>query len=92
LFYRVNFIGSREYACVPGLDLLFHLNSNLPVVFDHALLVLLAVEVLPARLRRTIFEENSTVFTVKFLAHLYNRLLIKKYMQSLLLIVKKLKK
>ena len=76
---RMNFIWSREYACISGLDLLFHLNSDLSVVLDHTLLVLLTVKVFSASLRGTIFEEDSTVFTVKFLAHLYNRPLDQKY-------------
>jgi len=74
-----NFIWSREYTCIPGLDLLLHLNSDLSVVLDHALLVLLTVKVFSASLRGTIFEEDSTVFAVKFLAHLYNRPLDQKY-------------
>jgi hypothetical protein len=62
------------HAVVPGLDIFFHLDSNLPVVFDHPLLVLLAVEVFAPSLGRAVLEEDAAVLAVKFLAHNYNRM------------------
>lgn len=62
-----------NHAVIPGLDVFLHLDSNLAVVFDHALLVLLAVEVLPSGLRRAVLQEDAAVLAVKLLAHNYNR-------------------
>lgn len=62
------------HAVVPGLDVFFHLDSNLSVVLDHPLLVLLAVEVFAASLGRAVLEEDAAVLAVKLLAHNYNRL------------------
>ncbi len=36
--------------------------------------MLLAVEMLPSGLGRAVFEKDAAIFTVKFLAHNYNRL------------------
>lgn len=62
------------HATIPGLDILLHLHSNLPVMFDHPLLMLLAVEVLASRLGGAVLEEDAAVLAVKLLAHNYNRL------------------
>lgn len=62
------------HATIPGLDILLHLHSNLAVMFNHPLLMLLAVEVFASRLGRAVLEEDAAVFTVKLLAHNYNRL------------------
>jgi hypothetical protein len=69
-------VGSGHDAGVSGLNLLFHLHSNLPEVFDESLFVLLAVRMLAAGLGRAVLQEDSAVFAVKLLAHLYNRPII----------------
>ena len=65
---------SSYHAVIACLDIFFHLNSYLSVVFDHSLFVFLSIEVFAPGLGWTVLEEDAAVLAVKFLTHNYNRL------------------
>lgn len=58
-----------DHTHIPGFDLFLHLDPYLTIVLDHSLFVFLAVEVFSSSLRRTVLQEDPTVFAVKLLAH-----------------------